>query len=693
MGTVQRAATRTATTMLVTGLAAAGLVGTADSANADPGIGWRVVTQALIDDVDGNGEDVGDPLIWQFTATNTGTSDIVDFVIQNGLDPVICPPPPVSVGQSIVCMTRARPVTQEENDQGFLFSEVGSYGRDADGDRRSSDPVDFIPLRTLLRVGLSKTATTIDRNGDGYIAAGDQIVWTFDVANTGSATIRDGFTVSDPLASSVLCEAGPIPAGETRSCTAAPYPVTADDVAVGRVASTATVNAVQEVSGAPTSATAATDTPVGGPGALALVKNVTAVDTSGDGSIGLGDDALWTFDVENTGDGTVSDIAVDDPAAGVVTCTATSLPPGGITSCTATPYRISQADIDTGRVTNTATASGTDSVGPVVSDPASATLFLESTSTLAVVASVSITDADGDGSVNLGDEARWSLEVSNTGTVSVSSITFDDTQAGDVTCPSTTLAAGRSMFCTVDAVYVIPQEAVDVGSFSYRVVAQGIRPAGGVVRSNYAGTDSSVAQVRRLALTITAATRDIDGDGRVTSGDTIVWVYTVTNTGTVVVSDLVIDDPVAGQAECVVDTLPPGGSVVCRSVTPRVVSAVDVALGVVETEATATGIAGVEIRGGANDLAVRSALGAAIVEVGQAVVTAPPGLPPTSGAPGGPIITEPGRTTTASGSDDDLAQTGSSLPSSAGLGALGATLLGGAMLVLGWLRRRRGVNI
>ena len=67
----------------------------------------------------------------------------------------------------------------------------------------------------------------------------------------------------------------------------------------------------------------------------------------------------------NTGNVTLDPVSVSDPKVGAVACPVTSLAPGASTTCTAT-YTLSQADVDSGHVANTATASGTPPTGAAV---------------------------------------------------------------------------------------------------------------------------------------------------------------------------------------------------------------------------------------------------------------------------------------------------------------------------------------
>ncbi len=90
-----------------------------------------------------------------------------------------------------------------------------------------------------------------------------------------------------------------------------------------------------------------------------LTKSAAVTDVNTDFKIDLGDTIAWSFLVKNTGTTTITNVAVTDPTAGAVTCPVTTLAPGASTTCTATAlHAITQADVDAGVVSNTATAAG-----------------------------------------------------------------------------------------------------------------------------------------------------------------------------------------------------------------------------------------------------------------------------------------------------------------------------------------------
>ena len=106
---------------------------------------------------------------------------------------------------------------------------------------------------------------------------------------------------------------------------------------------------------------------------LALTKSAAVTDVDADGRTDLGDRITWSFLVTNTGTTTLTTVGVDDPTAGAVTCPATTLARGASETCTSATYAITQADVDAGVVSNTATATASDPEGHTVISAASTT--------------------------------------------------------------------------------------------------------------------------------------------------------------------------------------------------------------------------------------------------------------------------------------------------------------------------------
>ena len=115
---------------------------------------------------------------------------------------------------------------------------------------------------------------------------------------------------------------------------------------------------------------------------------------------------------------TLTGVGVTDAKAGAVTCPVTTLAPGASTTCTATAaYVVSQADVDAGVVSNTATATGKNPATTTVTSNASQTdTPINQATALQLTKSAAVTDVDGDGKTDLGDKIQWSFLVKNAGT-------------------------------------------------------------------------------------------------------------------------------------------------------------------------------------------------------------------------------------------------------------------------------------
>ena len=164
--------------------------------------------------------------------------------------------------------------------------------------------------------------------------------------------------------------------------------------------------------------------------------------------------------------------------------------------------------MNAGVVNNTATASGTPPSGPVVvSSPSSTSTPVAQSATISIVKSAAVTDVNADGKTDLGDTIAWSYLVTNTGTVTLTSVGVTDPTAGAVTCPSPTLAPGANETCTANAVHTISQADVNAGVVNNTATAHGTPPSRTVKTSPITATPSStITPVASAPITPTTTT-------------------------------------------------------------------------------------------------------------------------------------------------------------------------------------------
>ena len=154
------------------------------------------------------------------------------------------------------------------------------------------------------------------------------------------------------------CPSTPLAVGGTATCTAT-YALTQDDVDAGHIANTADALGAHGIDWA-VPAIDSTDTTLAAAPAITLDKQAGTPSGATAGST-----IAYTFVVTNTGNVTLTAVAVTDAKVGTVTCPVATLAPGDDTTCTAT-YTLTQADVDAGSVVNTATATGTPPTGAAV---------------------------------------------------------------------------------------------------------------------------------------------------------------------------------------------------------------------------------------------------------------------------------------------------------------------------------------
>ena len=155
-----------------------------------------------------------------------------------------------------------------------------------------------------------------------------------------------------------------------------------------------------------------------------------------------------------------------DSASGPVSCAtlpAAGLAPGASVTCSAgATYTVTQADVDRGSVSDTATATGTTAAG--VTSPVSAPSTV-TVPTVAPAPGVSIdktgtlSPASDQGAAQVGDTIAYSYVVTNTGNVTLASVSVDDPTLGPVNCPAPAapgLALGASETCTGNSIQGCP---------------------------------------------------------------------------------------------------------------------------------------------------------------------------------------------------------------------------------------------
>ena len=543
---------------------------------------------------------VGNVIHYSFQVTNTGNVTLTNVSVTDSqvapsgpLDAApVCPVTTLAPGVSTTC-TATYTVRQADLDNGTVKDTATAHGTPPTGSPVDSNPSQATvpavqgPALSIVKSALPTTFSKV----------GDVIVYSFKVSNTGNVRLTS-ISVADiqtapagTLVAPPVCPVTALNPGETTTCTAT-YKITQADLDAGQVHDAATATATPPTG--PNVITPPSEVTVPG----TLTPSMTVLKTATEPSYTkVGDVIHYSFVVTNAGNQTLKNISVTDtqtaPAGNLdadPVCPVTTLAPGTSTTCTAI-YTIAQADLDNGSVNDSAIGHGTPPSGPSIDTPPSdATVPGTSAPALTVEKSASETAY-----AHVGDQLHYSFRVINTGNVTLKNISVTDTQIapavsldGAPVCPVTTLAPGTSTTCT--ATYTVRQADLNNGSVNDSAVAHGT-PPGTTTPIDSLQSDVTVPATQGPALSVVK--RAIESSYSAV-GDVIHYTFLVTNTGNVLLTDIVVNDQQIAPAGvldaapiCTLTSLDPGDNTTCTA--QYTITQADLDNGHVADSATATG--------------------------------------------------------------------------------------------------------
>ena len=476
-------------------------------------------------------DEPGDTIDYSYEVTNSGNTTIADpiTVADPHGNPVTCPALPLgglTPGASITC-TGSYDVDQADVDAGDVTNDAVA----TDSNINSNNDGVNVPAVQNPALTLDVTTTTPDFDEPGVV-----IDYSYEVTNSGNTTITDPITVTDPHGNPVSCDplpAGGLAPGASITCTGS-YTVDQADVDAGGVTNDAVASDGNVNSNNDGVTVDAIQTPE-----ISLDVTTSTPDYNEPSDV-----IDYAYEVTNSGNTTVTDpISVAGDHAIPILCPplpAGGLLPGASITCVG-DYTTDQADVDAGDVTNDAIASSgaltsnNDGVSvPAIQNPE-------------LTLNVTTTTPDYDEPTDVID---YSYEVTNSGNTTITdpiSVTGD--HASPITCPALPvggLAPGAAITCSGS--YSVDQADVDAGDVTNDAVA-----TDGNINSNNDGVNVTAIQNPALTLDVTTTTPDFDEPG-----DTIDYIYEVTNSGNTTITDpITVTDPHGNPVTC--DPLPAGG--------------------------------------------------------------------------------------------------------------------------------------
>ncbi len=361
---------------------------------------------------------------------------------------------------------------------------------------------------------------------------GDEITYTYTVKNTGDVTLSS-LTLADDKIPSVTISPDRLAPGATATATAT-YRVNETDLP-GPLVNTVTTSAVDTQNNPITNTTSASVELINRP--IIAVEKAASLE-----SANIGDTINYNYTVRNPGKVTLSDVALTDDRLGAIALSQTTLAPGQTATGTAS-HTVVESDLP-GPLTNIATVTGYDILRNEVTNTTSASVGISSNP------SFTVTKEASQPSAQIGDTVTYTYTLENTGDVTLSAIALQDDKLGAVTVDQTTLAPGQK--ATGTATYTIAESDMP-GPLVNRVVATGNDPVGNQLSSSASAT---VDLITNPAISIAKEASQASAQ----IGDTIAYTYTVTNTGDVTLSGIILTDDRLGTIALPQDSLAPGAT-------------------------------------------------------------------------------------------------------------------------------------
>ncbi len=249
-------------------------------------------------------------------------------------------------------------------------------------------------------------------------------------------------------------------------------------------------------------------------------------------SVPFGEDIEYTITVENTGNEPLVDVTVDDTLLGDITGEfdvdfSVPFPVDGFATAVVT-YSPKEGDPDPLTNTVTATGTGEDSKAEA-SDEASCQTDITHAPGIDVEKSCPE-------SVPFGEDIEYTVTVTNTGNEPLVDVTVNDSLAGDITDEF-----------DVDFSVPFPVGATATATYAFTPGAEQLSVENTVTATGF-GADSQTEATDSASCSTTVLQPDIqivkDGPAMVHRGDTITYLFEVTNTGEVDLFDVELTDPI-----------------------------------------------------------------------------------------------------------------------------------------------------
>lgn len=588
-------------------------------------------------------QQAGDRITYQFVIKNTGHVDIQHLKLKDvliseqpitGLETVTLKP-----NEAWTSANLTYTVKQADVDKG-LVENTGTV----EGETPDKTPLDPVPSNkitvTIPRQGdytIEKvTHKVTDQSGNQtranhqFEAIDDQIYYTFKVKNTGNVTIKTILLKDDKLNWSETFPVDLAP-GATweKPIENHSYAVTQTDLDAGSVTNTVTVTPGYPEGTPPVPDRSTSNiTPNRPIQNLAFEKALSRVtDQDGqkreDGQFkAVGDQIYYKFKITNNGNQTLDNFLIKDSKLGEQPITVTGpLAPGASKEIEApTPYRITQKDLDAGKVLNQATVTGETPDKKRTPEKPSNESSVPGTGTrtfTAIKKVIEVLEKTDNGLKPrpqpqfeaVGDEIRYGIEITNTGTLTLQQVHLVDQALGIDEVVNKAIEPGKTLSIRLEKTHRVTQEDLENGMHVNKAQVSltpdpnhpTLTPPPVTVEGHTPGLRKPQLALKKRVSKVTDKTGEqIRGAKELeAAGDRIYYTFVIENTGNVTVENPKISDPKLSKdpivppspenAEGQTIKLKPGESIEVNPTEFYEATQADIDLGRVPNQATVTG--------------------------------------------------------------------------------------------------------
>jgi len=436
--------------------------------------------------VDSGRVDAGDLIKYTYKVTNGPDVPVVGVVVTDPIavtkgnteGKIPCEATTLGGGEWTTC-TKTFVLTQAQVDAGFdVGPDAGEATVKATPTGRAEltstvttrKPLAASPLLAIKRREKANTAVVAPA---GRADAGDEVTFMFTVVNTGNVTLTN-VVLTAPDGGRVACSPTALAPKATATCPKVVV-LTQEQVGAGALgAATATASTPRNGS---VSGTDRGRTSLGGIASVMVDKTATVRDAvaAPAGRVDAGDVVVYSYTVKNSGNLTLTNVALVDTLRGPVRCPKTMLKPGESMKCSNVFVKLLQVHVDAAMLSSAAKATANPPRRSSVTGS-----DLEKTTLAAAPAVVldKVWNAFAR-KVKPGDRVFYSFRATNLGNVTLTDVSVSYPDVAKVSCPKKALAPKASTTCT--AVYRVTPADIEAGLISNTVTVAVKAPDGKTV--------------------------------------------------------------------------------------------------------------------------------------------------------------------------------------------------------------------